>query len=1002
MAFVAPAPGRVSPVGAAAGASSTPCGGGAPVARAGGSLFFGLPHRRIGVVRAGDGTAVLAPRAVAASTGDLRMAVGGDRGGRGSKPPRPGAAGGGGNDYATFDALLNPTIIDADAAAAAAAGGGGTADSDDVAADAAAKKRSESAAAYAAFASLLGGGTPLQRRMKVPKAYQDRPDITPPADAAAADASAAADAGAAAADAGAAAAMVPRLARPPIRPTPAKSSAAAAAAAAAGTADGALTGNMSPARWQVRGSYPLLTRPLPSALGDVLPFPLATTHVQPKHTAMSVMAPAGGFRALAAAAATVGMVVACLAGVSSVTTAAQVPRPFPAPLPVRCDHCPRVRKEAGSLTAAEWATYQRAVLGLHQRETSDKRETLDWFERFIEMHHEYAKGAHNGAHFLAWHRLFLLAYENALRTVEPGVTIPYWDWSMDAGALEMAPVWNASRLGRAKKNLPIEGGAFEKFHVDTGPQGPHYISRGFQSQERNSMRRLPLVLGDKATLRALWSNKDMDFPKFSRALETEHALLHVAVGGFSGDMVILAKAAGDVVFWSHHAYIDYVWSRRQEHFPSEQYVGQQGGRQISMDDILAPFNTQVRYAVELTCVKYIADPRETRPPLSVVNDGIAAKAVNSAWLPCSRDSDCGCGSCVNNACVIGTAARTTAKCGAVSKCIRHPNPTIRQLVCRCLDTEKCQCTRSADCGCGVCRRSDGTCHAPLAVRLEAYCGPGSQCVKSCPTSRAFSCASGIHCAVDADCGCGLCVHRQCVTRQHHTLSQCGENQACVKAGTQLVCKAIPADLLKEPTYRMDTTVLAEGAMGVSAKTLGDAEQKNLRVLKSFDKAFEKASKTEARLVAKLEQETTMLLAEADADVDVIEAMAAAAQKRAAAHHTGRFYADLGGSTLDVAARTVNPKVIAKIQTKVEKQSKDVRMTARHELWEAKKQSQRRLRKLALTGFTLLNNLNTEMFLSENETMMKLEDKADAKALKSAIEGAELDEDAEVEDMAKTN
>eukprot|EP00170_Pyropia_yezoensis_P005878 contig_23910_g5896 len=162
--------------------------------------------------------------------------------------------------------------------------------------------------------------------------------------------------------------------------------------------------------------------------------------------------------------------VATVAAVWAVAAAVAAPRsavgaavgggpvPFPAPLSVACGGDPRVRKEAGSLSPAEWATYQRAVTGLHARETSGRRSTLDWFERFIEIHAAHAGNAHGGAHFLAWHRLFLLAYENALRTVEPSVTIPYWDWSMDAADPAMAPVWATSQLGKAADGSRIGAG----------------------------------------------------------------------------------------------------------------------------------------------------------------------------------------------------------------------------------------------------------------------------------------------------------------------------------------------------------------------------------------------------------------------------------------------------------------------------------------------------------------------------------------------------------------
>ncbi|GAB0489888.1 hypothetical protein MMPV_001114 [Pyropia vietnamensis] len=285
------------------------------------------------------------------------------------------------------------------------------------------------------------------------------------------------------------------------------------------------------------------------------------------------MAPVGGLggfrllraRALAAATATVAVsavVAAVTAPRSTVAVAMGAgPAPFPSRPSVSCVDGPRVRKEVGSLTPAEWATYQRAVTGLHARETSRDRSTLDWFEHFVEIHAAHAAYAHGGAHFLAWHRLFLLAYENALRTVEPSVTIPYWDWSMDAADPAMAPVWVTSQLGKSADGGRIGAGEraaghnFNELFVDT--DGPHYVTRGFDSNHRGSMD--ADFFADKRTVRALWRDRTMSFADFATTLEYVHGGPHVAVGGFSGgDMIMLNRAAGDVAFWSHHAYIDFI------------------------------------------------------------------------------------------------------------------------------------------------------------------------------------------------------------------------------------------------------------------------------------------------------------------------------------------------------------------------------------------------------------------------------------------------------------
>ncbi|KAF0689814.1 Aste57867_18772 [Aphanomyces stellatus] len=88
------------------------------------------------------------------------------------------------------------------------------------------------------------------------------------------------------------------------------------------------------------------------------------------------------------------------------------------------DTGPRIRKPWSLLTTRDKWVYVNAVAdamaaGFHQR--------------FVEIHTEPSTSyeAH-GCMFLYWHRKFLLAYENMLRSLKPDyacLTIPYWDYA---------------------------------------------------------------------------------------------------------------------------------------------------------------------------------------------------------------------------------------------------------------------------------------------------------------------------------------------------------------------------------------------------------------------------------------------------------------------------------------------------------------------------------------------------------------------------------------------
>ena len=112
----------------------------------------------------------------------------------------------------------------------------------------------------------------------------------------------------------------------------------------------------------------------------------------------------------------------------------------------------RIRKNWLSLTTTEREKYLRGVLTMKATTANPGvplAQQYNVYDKYVLIHLSIqaiygpgwagtVDGGHGGPHFLAWHRKFLLEYENDLNAhLPPGVEmgIPYWDWT-DPNGLE--------------------------------------------------------------------------------------------------------------------------------------------------------------------------------------------------------------------------------------------------------------------------------------------------------------------------------------------------------------------------------------------------------------------------------------------------------------------------------------------------------------------------------------------------------------------------------------
>src|SRR2546430_12048936 len=89
-----------------------------------------------------------------------------------------------------------------------------------------------------------------------------------------------------------------------------------------------------------------------------------------------------------------------------------------------------VRKNQANLTADEKRAFIQALLELKRNGR---------YDAFVTTHNQFIMNdsdngervGHRSPSFLPWHRRFLIEFEGALQSVNPSVTLPYWDWTTD-------------------------------------------------------------------------------------------------------------------------------------------------------------------------------------------------------------------------------------------------------------------------------------------------------------------------------------------------------------------------------------------------------------------------------------------------------------------------------------------------------------------------------------------------------------------------------------------
>lgn len=253
-----------------------------------------------------------------------------------------------------------------------------------------------------------------------------------------------------------------------------------------------------------------------------------------------------------------------------------------------------VRKDQARLTATEKSRFVAAVRALKQ----DGRYDMMVDEHRTAILSMRPDPSHGGPAFFPWHRECLRHFELLLQSVDPRITLPYWDWTRDRSAT--ASIWSSDFMGGngRSRDQRVTTGPFAystgqwTLTVNDTPDTPKYLRRAFGviSQRLPTSRQVNRALSRIPYDASPWNFNTDPRRSFRRYAENQiHDLAHRWVGG----TMMQASSPNDPVFFLHHCNLDRLWARWQKRNPTKPYRPSSGGPTgHNLDDPMWPWTSE--------------------------------------------------------------------------------------------------------------------------------------------------------------------------------------------------------------------------------------------------------------------------------------------------------------------------------------------------------------------------------------------------------------------------
>ncbi|MEU9482077.1 tyrosinase family protein [Streptomyces decoyicus] len=253
-----------------------------------------------------------------------------------------------------------------------------------------------------------------------------------------------------------------------------------------------------------------------------------------------------------------------------------------------------VRKNQADLTATEKRNFVDAVLEL---------KSSGRYDEFISTHNAFIIGdtdngertGHRSPSFLPWHRRFLIQFEEALQSITPSVTLPYWDWTVDRSP--RSSLWADDFLGGDGRTgdgrVPSGPFAFGngKWPMNIRVDGRTFLRRSLGAGVRELPTRAEVdrVLAMTVYDAAPWNSSSDGFRNNVEGWRGPnlHNRVHVWVGG----QMTTGASPNDPVFWLHHCFIDKLWAEWQRLHPKSGYLPTGNTPDVvDLHDTMKPWN----------------------------------------------------------------------------------------------------------------------------------------------------------------------------------------------------------------------------------------------------------------------------------------------------------------------------------------------------------------------------------------------------------------------------